>query len=94
MCIKVIVGAKVYIFSEISSTNTNIIKEKNVSDHEPGLIRFNIFCGIKPYFTIATSSSDDTSVCSPVAIFFRVSLPSAISDSPASATNGTFLALA
>ena len=40
------------------------------------------------------SSSAETSVCSPVSIFFSVTLPSAISLSPASTTKGICLALA
>lgn len=43
---KVIVGAKVYIFSEISSTNANIIKEKTYQTTNSGLIRFNIFAAL------------------------------------------------
>ena len=39
-------------------------------------------------------SSAVTMVCSPVVIFFNVTLPSFISFSPARATNGIFLALA
>ena len=46
------------------------------------------------YFTASTSSSAVTSFCSPVVMFLRVNLLSAISDSPASTTKGMFFELA
>ena len=55
---------------------------------------FNISYNCFDYFTIAISSSGVTNDCSPVAIFFSVTLPSFISFSPTMATNGIFLALA
>ena len=46
------------------------------------------------YFTLAINSSGVTSVCSPVVIFFKVTFPSFISDSPARATKPMFFAFA
>ena len=59
-----------------------------------------VFAGVEriccfPFYLIVSSSSCGvTSFCSPVSMFFRVTLPSAISLSPARATKGIALAFA